>query len=166
MGMSLHYGPPLNRSPRLHGSATRQPTFLSSGTSVQHSAAHLLLTRYGTATAFANPVLAQVGGPLSRLPAQRRGKEAKCLIHGKDTHTSRERSPAPQGRLSIRMDRGHSTHSRQSCPLRGGASHSHESSAEDAPRHARFLPLSKGGRHCHTATSSQPTSSDAEKSRG
>ena len=95
--MSLHYGPPLNRSPRLHGSATRQPTFLSSGTSLQHSAVHSLLTRYGTATAFANPVLAQVGGPLSRLPAQRRGKEAKCLIHGKDTHTSRERLPAPRG---------------------------------------------------------------------
>ena len=108
--MSLHYGPPLNRSPRLHGSATRQPTFLSSGTSLQHSAVHSLLIRYGTATAFANPVLAQVGGPLSRLPAQRRGKEAKCLIHGKDTHTSRERFPAPRGRLSIRMDRRNTTH--------------------------------------------------------
>ena len=48
--------------------------------------------------------------PHSRLPAQRRGKEAKCLIHGKDTHTSRERFPAPRGRLLIRMGRRNTTH--------------------------------------------------------
>ena len=168
MGMSLHYGPPLNRSPRLHGSATRQPTFLSSGTSLQHSAVHSLLIRYGTATAFANPVLAQVGGPLSRLPAQRRGKEAKCLIHGKDTHTSRERFPAPRGRQSIRMDRRNTTHTAgTSCPLHGGASSLTRNPAQ------RTLHVMRDSSRCRKeagiATRQRRRSlhlSDAEKSRG